>query len=157
MSKCKKSRSRKMNYESKRVDGELDYEIYHFVFETAIELFEEIFEASNRFPKNKFYLTDQVRRHSKAVCVKLAEAWRMQEQKSALVSKLSEAAESASRAQNCLELATKYDYIDKEVFKTIDSRYEAIFEDIFAMLCNGRRSAYLPEEKMQLCCSGKSA
>jgi four helix bundle protein len=146
-----------MNYESKRVNGELDYEVYHFVFHTAIEIFEEIFEASKRFPKDKFYLTDQVRRHSKSVCVNLAEAWRRQEQGAALVSKLSDAAEAASRAQNCLEFATKYNYIDKEVFARIDSRYEEIFEDIFAMLCNGRRSRYLPEEQMPLCCSEKSA
>lgn len=146
-----------MNYENKRANGELDYEVYHFVFQTAIEIFEEIFEASKRFPKDKFYLTDQVRRHSKSVCVNLAEAWRRQEQGSALVSKLSDAAEAASKVQNCLEFATKYNYIDKDVFIKIDSRYEKIFEDIFAMLCNGGRSRYLPEEKIQLCCSEKSA
>jgi four helix bundle protein len=157
VSKRKKPRSRKMNYENKRVNGELDYEVYHFVFQTAIEIFEEIFEASRRFPKNKFYLTDQVRRHSESVCVNLAEAWRMQEQRSALISKLSDAAEAASKAQNCLEFATKYNYIEKDVFKKIDSRYEEIFEDIFTMLCNGEGSRYLPEEKMQFCYSGKSA
>ncbi len=146
-----------MNYENKRVNGGLDYEVYHFVFETAIEIFEEIFEASKRFPKEKFYLTDQLRRHSKAVCINLAEAWRMQEQRSILVSKMSDAAEAASKAQNCLEFATKYNYIEKDVFKRIDSRYEEIFEDIFAMLCNGGRGKYLSEEKMQFCCSEKSA
>lgn len=146
-----------MIYENKRVNGELNYEVYHFVFETAIEIFEEIFEASKSFPKNKFYLTDQVRRHSRSVCINLAEAWRMQEQRSVLVSKLSDAAEAASKAQNCLEFATKYNYIQKDLFKKIDSRYEEIFEDIFTMLCNGKRSKYLPEEKMQFSCSERSA
>ena len=42
-----------MNYENKRANGELDYEVYHFVFQTAIEIFEEIFEASKRFPKRQ--------------------------------------------------------------------------------------------------------
>jgi len=145
-----------MNREKKRVNAELDYEIYYFAFETAIEIFEEIFEASKSFPKNKFYLTVQVRRHSKSVCVNLAEAWRMQGQTSALISKLSDAAEAASKAQKCLEFAIKYKYIEKDIFKKIDSRYEEIFEDIFAMLCSGERSRHLAEEKMQLCCSGKS-
>jgi len=146
-----------MNYEDKRVSGGLDYEVYHFVFETAIEIFEEIFEVSKRFPKEKFYLTDQLRRHSKSVCTKLAEAWRMREQRSILVSKLSDAAEEASKAQNCLELAVKYDYIERDVFKKIDSLYEEIFDDIFAMLCNEGKGKYLIEEKMQFCCSEKSA
>jgi len=81
----------------------------------------------------------------------------MQERGSALISKLSDAAEAASKAQNYLEFATKYNYIEKDVFTRIDSRYEEIFEDIFAMLCNGGRSRYLPEEKMHLCYSAKSA
>jgi len=145
-----------MNCDEKRVNGKLDYEIYYFAFETAIEIFEEIFEASKHFPKNKFYLTDQVRKHSKSVCVNLAEAWRMQGQTSALIGKLSDAAEAASKAQNCLAFAIKYNYIEKDVFKKIDSRYEEIFEDIFAMLCKGERSRHFPEDNIQLCCNGRS-
>jgi hypothetical protein len=69
----------KMRDVKKRVNGELDFEVYHFVFETAIEIFEEIFEASKNFPKEKFYLTDQVRKNSRMVCTSLADAWRMKE------------------------------------------------------------------------------
>ena len=157
VSKREKSKRKKMNRDNKRVNGEPDYKIYQFAFETAIEIFEEIFEVSKRFPNDKFYLTDQVRRHSKSVCLNLAEACGMQEKTSALIGKLSDAAEAASKAQNCLEFAARHNYIEKDVFKKIDSRYEEIFEDIFAMLCNGGKSRHLPEEKIQLCSSGRSA
>jgi four helix bundle protein len=157
VSRHRKSRSKETKWDNKRVNGELDFEIYQFALETAIKIFEEIFEASKRFPKNKFYLTDQVRRHSKLVCVKLAEAWRIQEQTSALIGKLSDAAEAASKAQNCLACATKYNYIEKDVFKKIDFRYEKIFEDIFAMLCHRGRGRHLLEEEIQLCCGGRNA
>ena len=146
-----------MNHENRRVSGGLDYEVYHFVFETSIEIFEEVFEVSKRFPKEKFYLTDQLRRHARAVCTYLAEAWRMQGQRSILVGKLSDAAEAASKAQNCLGLAAKYNYVGEDVFKKIDTRYEEIFEDVFAMLCSEGKDRYLTEEKMQFCCSEKSA
>lgn len=117
----------------KRVNGELDFEVYHFVFETAIEIFEEIFEASKNFPKEKFYLTDQVRKNSRMVCTSLADAWRMKENRAIFISKLSDAAQAASKTQTCLELASKYNFIGRETFHKIDSKYE----DIFELLCDG--------------------
>lgn len=71
-----------MKDEGKIVSDRLDSETYHFIFKTAIEIFEEISSASKRFPKEKFYLTDQVIRHSRLVCTNLAEAWQMKDDRS---------------------------------------------------------------------------
>jgi four helix bundle protein len=124
-----------MRFDNRKTNGDLDFEVYHFVFETAIEIFEEIFEASKSFPREKYFLTDQVRKHSKLVCTNLAEAWRMKENPSVFINKLSDAAQAASKTQTCLELASKYNYIGMEIFKKIDSKYE----DIFELLCNGTK------------------
>jgi four helix bundle protein len=127
-----------MSYENRRVDGETDYEIYTFVFETASEIFEEITEVSKGLPKERVYLADLVCKHSKLVCVNLEEAWRMREHSTAFLDKLSDAAEAASKTQDVLKLASKNNYIDREIFKRIDARYENIFEDIFSLLCEGK-------------------
>ncbi len=130
-----------MRVEKKKINGELDFEVYHFVFETAIEIFEEIFETSKSFPVEKSFLTVQVRKHAKLVCTNLAEAWRMKENRPVFINKLSEAAQAASKAQTCLEIASKYNYMGHEIFKKLDSKYE----DIFDLLCNGTKNLVYPE------------
>lgn len=124
-----------MKYEKKETKGGLDYEVYHFVFETAVEIFEEVFEVSKRFPRDKNHLIDQVRSHSRLVCTNLAEAWRVKEEDSIFVNKLSDAAQAASKTQTCLELASKHNFIGREIFQKIDSKYE----DIFELLCDGTK------------------
>ena len=119
----------------KKQNEEMDFEVYKFVFETSIEIFEEIFETSKRFPKEKLFLTDQVRRHSKLVCINLAEAWRMKQQKNVFLDKLSDAAQAASKTQTCLKFAMKNKFIGNQTYRKLDSKYE----DIFEMLCDGIR------------------
>jgi four helix bundle protein len=124
-----------MRHVKKRPDSNLDFEVYHFVFEMAMEIFEELFEISRYFPKGKWYLTDQIRVNSEMVCASLTEAWRMRDTKSVLMNKLSDAALAASRTQNCLALALRNNYIRRETFHKIDTKYE----DIFDMICTGTR------------------
>ncbi|MFZ5906326.1 MAG: four helix bundle protein [Nitrospirota bacterium] len=112
-----------------------DFELYRFVFETAIEIFEEIFETSRGFPKEKKFLTEQMRKHARSVCTNLAEAWHMKKQKSSFIIKLSDAAQAASKTQRFLEYASKYNYIEPGVFRKLDAKYE----DIFDLLCDVAR------------------
>lgn len=130
-----KRRGGKMVYAGKNMRNVKEFEVYRFVFETAIEIFEEIFETSKNFPKEKKFLTDQVRRYSRSVCTNLAEAWHMKKNRSTFINKLSDAAQAASRTQLFLEYASKYKYIDSRVFTKLDSKYE----DIFDMLCDVTR------------------
>ena len=126
-----KKRNGNVNGNGKRLDSEA----YNFIFETATEISEEVTEASKSFPREKLSLANQVCRHSMLVCINLEEAWRMKEHKTLFLGKLSEAAQAASKTQDCLEFASKYNYIGREIFKKIDAKYEDIFEDIFIMLC----------------------
>jgi four helix bundle protein len=129
-------RSNDMKYARKRKNGRIDFEVYHFVYETAIEIFKEVFEASKGFPGKKMYLAAQMRKHSKQVCINLAEAWHLQKHNNPVfLTKLSDAAHAASKTQSCLELASRYNFIDKLCFRRLDTKYE----DIFELLCDGKK------------------
>jgi four helix bundle protein len=128
-----------MRYEKKRANGGLNTEVFNSVFEAASEIVEEIVRASKDFPRERIYLADLVCRHSKLVCVNLEEAWRMKEHGTMFLDKLSDAAQAASKTQDVLRLASKSNYINCETFRKIDAEYESIFEDIFAVLCNGKK------------------
>jgi four helix bundle protein len=121
-----------MEHANGRKKGKLDFGVYHFAFETAVEIFKEVSETSKNIPEEKIFLTEQVIKHSKGVCVNLAEAWIMKKKEEVFLKKLSDAAQDASRTQACLRLALKHNYICKHTFRKIDSKYE----DIFQMLCN---------------------
>jgi hypothetical protein len=134
-----------MRYIKKRTEGETDFDIYNFVFETAGEIFEIITGASGGFPKDKVYLADLACKHSKLVCIKLEEAWRMKEHRISFLDTLSEAAQAASKTQDALRLASKNNYFDREIFLKIDGAYENIFEDIFSILCEGKKFLNYPK------------
>jgi four helix bundle protein len=98
----------------------------------------EIFEITKSFPKEeKFSLTDQIRRSSRSVCTNLAEAWRKRRYKAVFMNKLSDAEQEAAETQTWLEFALKCDYINEDVFKKLDDKYE----HVFAMLITIERKA----------------
>jgi hypothetical protein len=134
-----------MRYIPNRTDGETDFDIYNFVFETAEGIFEEITVAAKGFPKDKYYLADLTCQNSKLVCIKLEEAWLMKEHRDFFLDKLSEAAQAASKTQDALRLASKNNYIEREIFIKIDAAYENIFEDIFSILCEGKKVMNYPK------------
>lgn len=125
-----------MRREGKRINDMPDFDVYDFIFATAAEISDEIMAASKNFPKERIYLADQVRKHSRMVCVNLEEAWRMREHGTSFIDKLSEAAQAASRTQNYLKFASKHNYLDRTMFKRLDAKYE----DIFALLCDGAKN-----------------
>lgn len=125
----------KTMYAEKSMRNVKDFGVYRFVFETAIEIFEEIFETSRNFPQEKKFLTEQIRKHARSVCTNLAEAWHMKKQKASFINKLSDAAQAASKTQRFLEYGSKCKYIDPGVFRKLDSKYE----DIFDILCDVMR------------------
>jgi len=111
-----------------------ELDVYQLAFDTAME----IFEITKSFPKEeKFSLTDQIRRSSRSVCTNLAEGWRKRRYKAVFINKLSDAEQEAAETQTWLEFAWKCSYLDEEIFKKLDDRYE----HVFAMLYNMERKA----------------
>jgi four helix bundle protein len=104
-----------------RINSVRDLEVYQIAFDTAME----IFEVSKKFPiEEKYSLTDQVRRSSRSVCTNLAEGWRKRKYKAVFINKLTDAAQEAAETQTWLEFALKCRYINEELFKNLNGKYD---------------------------------
>lgn len=119
---------------TRRINSVIELEVYQLAFETAME----IFEISKSFPKEeKYSLIDQIRRSSRSVCTNLAESWRKRRYKAVFINKLTDAEQEAAETQTWLRFALKCKYIDENIFKKLDDKYE----HIFAMLITMERKA----------------
>ena len=82
--------------------------VYQLAFETALR----IFEISKRFPPEERYsLTDQIRRSSRAVCSNIAEAWRKRRYLASFVSKLSDSDAESAETAVWLDFCEAFGYI----------------------------------------------
>jgi four helix bundle protein len=105
------------------------------VYQAAMDLAMEIFELTKNFPKEETYsLVDQIRKSSRSVCANLSEAWRKRRYQAAFVSKLSDSETEAAETQVWLEFSLRCGYIDEEIFKNLDQRYEHILSQLVTMI-----------------------
>jgi four helix bundle protein len=97
------------------------------VYQAAREAARSVFEFSKSFPREERYsLTDQIRRSSRAVKAMVAEAWARRRYKAAFVNKIDEALGEAYETQSWLDDALDGGYLLKEDFHEVDKRYDAI-------------------------------
>lgn len=76
-----------------------------------------IFQATKKFPADERYsLTDQIRRSSRAVCANLAEAYRKRAYPAHFIAKLSDADMESTETQTWLDFAVNCDYMNKEEY-----------------------------------------
>lgn len=86
-----------------------------------------IFQITKRFPSEERYsMTDQVRRSSRAVKAMIAEAWARRRYEAAFVSKLTEAQGEAMETQSWLDDALDCEYIDAAEHKLRDEAWQHI-------------------------------
>ncbi|MFP4229161.1 MAG: four helix bundle protein [Salinivenus sp.] len=86
-----------------------------------------LFQRSHRFPKEeKYSLTDQIRRSSRAVTALLAEAWARRRYQSAFVNKVNQALGEAMETQAWLDHARTCGYLDQEEYETFDEAWDHI-------------------------------
>ena len=97
------------------------------VYQAAREAARLVFELSRTFPsEEKYSLTDQMRRSSRAVKALIAEAWARRRYKAAFINKIDEALGEAYETQSWSDDASDNAYLSKEHFDDIDKRYDAI-------------------------------
>ena len=97
------------------------------VFQAAREAAKEIFLLSKKFPSEERYpLTDQIRRSSRAIKAMIAEAWARRRYKAVFINKIDEALGEANETQSWLDDTIDGDYISREQFTDLDQRYRAI-------------------------------
>ena len=86
-----------------------------------------VFEMTKTFPKEeKFSLTDQIRRSSRAVKSMIAEAWGHRRYPAAFVSKLTDAIGEANETQSWLDDALDCGYIKPELHQDFDAAWQSI-------------------------------
>ena len=107
-----------------------DLEVYKMAFESA----QIIFEYSKEFPvEEKYSLTDQIRRSSRAVCANLAEAYRKRKYPKLLFSKITECISEASETQTWLDFAFECQYLDAKKHHDIYLSYDNIIGKLVNM------------------------
>ena len=86
-----------------------------------------VFEMTKTFPKEeKFSLTDQIRRSSRAVKSMIAEAWGHRRYPAAFVSKLTDAIGEANETQSWLDDALDCGYITSAQHQDFDAAWQSI-------------------------------
>ena len=86
-----------------------------------------IFVMTQTFPKEeKFSLSDQIRRSSRAVKSMIAEAWGHRRYQAAFISKLTDAIGEANETQSWLDDALDCGYINKIQHQDFDAAWQAV-------------------------------
>src|SRR5437667_8422062 len=105
------------------------------VYQLAEEAAQIIFLLSRQFPvEERYSLTDQVRRSSRAVKAMVAEAWGRRRYKAVFVNKLDEALGEATETQSWLDDARSSGYLSIEQFNTLDSNCISIGQMLSRMI-----------------------
>jgi len=97
------------------------------VYRLARESAKKVYDRSKNFPPEERYsLTDQVRRSSRAVKAMIAEAWARRRYKAVFINKLDEALGEANETQSWLDDALDCAYLVPAEHDELDRSYRAI-------------------------------
>ena len=125
-----------------RSHKELD--VYNKAFEAAMN----IFEVSKQFPKEERYsLTDQIRRSSRAVCANIAEAWRRRRYEGSFLLRLNDAEAEAAETQTWLGFAVECNYLDAQSAQELSQEYNQIIGKLVIMITNPTRWLMLKKKQ----------
>ncbi len=92
------------------------------VYQRADEVAKKIFAVSRDFPPEERYsLTDQIRRCSRATKAMIAEAWGRRRYKAVFINKLDEALGEATETQSWLDDALNAGYLSSSDFNALNS------------------------------------
>ncbi len=97
------------------------------VYNLALKVAARIFKITKEFPKEERYsLTDQIRRSSRAVNALVAEAWARRRYKAAFINKINEALGETMETQAWLDHALACAYINSNLFDEIDDAWQHV-------------------------------
>ncbi len=97
------------------------------VYKLALKESKKIFVMTKEFPKEeKYSLTDQIRRSSRAVNALVAESWARRLYKAAFINKVNEALGEAMETQAWLDHVLACEYINSNFFDEIDDAWQHV-------------------------------
>ena len=105
------------------------------VFQKAYKLAMDIFEISKSFPKEeKYSLTDQIRRSSRAVTSCLAESWAKRRYEKAFVNKLTDSLGEENETEVWLDYSKDCKYILPETHNKLMIEYLEVRKMLISMI-----------------------
>ena len=97
------------------------------VYQLGLKEAKQIFIVTNSFPKEeKYSLTDQIRRSSRAVNALIAESWARRRYEAAFINKINEALGEAMETQAWLDHALECEYITADKHEILDKSWQRI-------------------------------
>jgi four helix bundle protein len=110
------------------------------VFKGAFWLAMNIFEISKGFPKEeKYSLTDQIRRSSRAVNANLAEAYAKRRYEAHFISKLTDADMENNETQIWLMFSLECKYIPFQVYEELIEKSKEVHRRLEYMILNPKK------------------
>jgi four helix bundle protein len=107
------------------------------VYNKAFALVMQIYEITKKFPSaEKYELTDQIRRSSRAVCRAIGEGYRKRQYPRHFSAKMSDADSENTETQISLDFALKCEYISQEEYDELIEKYEEIGRMLNHMIKN---------------------
>ena len=90
-------------------------------YKNAMELADQIFQTTKRFPKEETYsLIDQIRRSSRSIGAQIAEAWGKRRYIKHFVSKFSDAYAEAYETEHWISVAYRCGYIHEDTLLSLN-------------------------------------
>jgi four helix bundle protein len=97
------------------------------VYQAARDEARKVFEVTHALPpEEKYSLTDQIRRSSRAVNAMMAEAWARRRYQAAFVNKINEAMGEAMETQAWLDHALDCGYLNATKHREFDAAWQSI-------------------------------
>jgi four helix bundle protein len=97
------------------------------VYKKAFDLAMRVFEITKKFPpEEKYELTDQIRRSSRAVCRAIGEGYRKRQYPKHFSSKMSDADMENTETQVSLDFADTCKYISREEYQDLINNSEEV-------------------------------
>lgn len=107
------------------------------VYQLAYELSMEIFRLTKTFPvEERYSLTDQIRRSSRAISSNIAEGYRKRQYPKMFVNKMSDADGEVAETQTWLDYSRDCEYISVDVHDSLYLRYESVGSMLGNMMRN---------------------
>jgi four helix bundle protein len=116
------------------------------VYQLARQEAQKIYLRSRSFPPEERYsLTDQIRRSSRAVKAMIAEAWGRRRYKAVFINKIDEALGEATETQSWLDDCIDCGYISSVEFKEMNAAWQSIGAMLNKMIT--RADDFCPKSK----------
>lgn len=105
------------------------------VYQKAYNLAIQIFELTNKFPKEeKYSLTDQIRRSSRSISSCIAESWAKKRYPKAFVNKLTDSLGEEYETECWLDYAKDFKYIKTDQHSELLSGYDEVRRMLLSMI-----------------------